>query len=1604
MSYANHSTWAAPVINSALQLSHQKAHTGSSVSITQDTLKPNADSAHYQWQVSSDNSIWSDIVGATLANYVVFENSGYLRVEGTYLKSAEADVLEFSDSISVQANDLPPILQANPVGSIQENNPINAIVFDMNDSNTGEDRDEDGDAMSYFIVSGNVGGEFEIDISTGIITLKQSLNYEQKTQYTLWVFASANGVVDSTYVTINIQDQIEISTLNIGGVNSQFIPEGHFHQDTATITGNIGAVTWSKSGIDAALFNLDANTGELELPWRNFENPTDSDQDHVYEVTVIATDADNNTAQLPISISVVDINDNSATLPVDTDATANEISEAASGGQSVGITIFSQDLDAADTVTITLNDGRFQVDANGLVTVKAGSVFSVGSVLLVAFSDSSDLSHSWAVLPMIVLPDLDKDGIADKYDNDNFLPVIDDAIVNITENTTGTILDINDGQDDQDADGDAITYEILNVADASFFNISISNGHLSFNSPPDFESGKSQYQLTVRGHANDRSDDAVITINIANIDDESPKFSQANMALTVNENDLEIGYTATALDPDSPNVNYQISGGRDASLFSLINNALYFKESLDYESHRSIAGNHTYEVMIAASDGLNASTTQTLAISLTDLNDEAPKFDRVTWQLFINEHEIQTGYRPNAQDLDTLNLNYRISGGADASLFSLVSGELIFNQAQDYEQDNANDGGHSYMVIIEADDGNNPTDKQVVAITLNNIDDNLLKAITDTNPANDEIIESAGPDTEIGITANAKDADGDAVSYSLTKNGGGVFNIHANTGVISLAENTILNFNDRADYQIEVRAFSTESSIEQRVMFTISVLEDALDSDQDGIRDHEDTNNNNPCIPLVETQACVDLQPKDKDGDGVNEDFDLDDNDPNNDSDGDGLTNLEELNLNTFPLQADSDGDGLSDGMEVHDVNFPRDTDGDGVINPLDSDDDGDGINTLEELDVDNFDEDNNPLTQPLDIDLDGIADHLDADTFLEDGNDSDQDNLNDYLECQQQIPCIDSDLDGIPDYMDHDSDNNTVEDIYEPMPLQDTDGDGQLDYTDTDDDNDGILDIIEISDSSNLTIDDYDQDGILSFKDADEDRSDGNNDSDKDGLSDEIECPITAACPDSDMDSVPNYMDLDSDNNGIDDQFEHLSLMDTDGDGLLDYADTNDDNDDKLDTQEIDDVSNPALNDIDQDGIASYKDFDEDLSDGDNDSDKDGLSDPLELGNDPNAPLDTDGNLIPDYMQPDSKTIPACTAADCSETQEPKQDAVPTQDDASDDKSGKIQTAKDGVGSLYFLFLLLTPILIKRQSKLPILVLLGTVQLAVSDEYNATGFYLGAGIGASELNPDTSDSNYSHSNKKLNPAWKISGGWLINDFSAIEGYYAQLGHAQFKEAGSNIGELEYRVQGVTGVVKQYLLGKNQTKNSLSINGKLGGNWLVNQSKNIPFERNSNVQLYVGIGLEYALSHQVSVRVEYDRFGRDAQLFSFNLMKRFWYSPSKRIPPVRTQSNTVQFASNSTRLNFSTKNVLEKVAIKLTTNRQLRYEIQGHADSRGSQAYNLRLSKVRAQVIMDFLLVKSVYEQQLEITGLGENFPIASNLTSQGQAENRRAKFIELSL
>lgn len=97
----------------------------------------------------------------------------------------------------------------------------------------------------------------------------------------------------------------------------------------------------------------------------------------------------------------------------------------------------------------------------------------------------------------------------------------------------------------------------------------------------------------------------------------------------------------------------------------------------------------------------------------------------------------------------------------------------------------------------------------------------------------------------------------------------------------------------------------------------------------------------------------------------------------------------------------------------------------------------------------------------------------------------------------------------------------------------------------------------------------------------------------------------------------------------------------------------------------------------------------------------------------------------------------------------------------------------------------------------------------------------------------------------------------------------------------------------------------------------------------------------------------------------------------------------------VVFETNKAELLPESVPVLEGAIATLKRYPDLRIEVAGHTDSRGSDAYNLDLSARRAATVLKFLQDGGV-ANSLTSRGYGERQPIASNTTDEGRQQNRR--------
>jgi len=102
----------------------------------------------------------------------------------------------------------------------------------------------------------------------------------------------------------------------------------------------------------------------------------------------------------------------------------------------------------------------------------------------------------------------------------------------------------------------------------------------------------------------------------------------------------------------------------------------------------------------------------------------------------------------------------------------------------------------------------------------------------------------------------------------------------------------------------------------------------------------------------------------------------------------------------------------------------------------------------------------------------------------------------------------------------------------------------------------------------------------------------------------------------------------------------------------------------------------------------------------------------------------------------------------------------------------------------------------------------------------------------------------------------------------------------------------------------------------------------------------------------------------------------------------------------ITFETDSSTVRPSLRSDLNKVADNLLQYPDSTVQIVGHTDSDGEAAYNLGLSQNRASSVADILQADGVTYDRLQTSGRGEEAPVASNLTDEGKAQNRRVEIV----
>jgi large repetitive protein len=701
------------------------------------------------------------------------------------------------------------------------------------------------------------------------------------------------------------------------------------------------------------------------------------------------------------------------------------------------------------------------------------------------------------------------------------------------------------------------------------------------------------------------------------------------------------------------------------------------------------------------------------------------------------------------------------------------------------------------------------------------------------------------------------------------------------------------------------------------------------DADGDGIPDSSDTDSDNDGIPDSVERGSTPGVPVDTDGDGVPNYLDPD-------SDGDGIPDA----LETGPNPAS-----------------PVDTDGDGHPDYLDTDSDADGISDTVEGNASGTDTDGDDIDDAFDVDeLGGAdADHegIDDAAVLPDTDgdgtadlrdvDSDGDGLTDSVEGN-----VDTDGDGVPDFRDLDSDNDAVLDADEsglvdanddgladagqnPVSVApDSDADGTPDFRDLDSNNDGTHDIVSggfgsLDGNGDGLIDataDGDGDGIPDARDGAPFVPGNAGDADNDGVPDSVDLDLdndgipnsADGGDDADGDGRPNFADLDSDNDGIADIIEGGGV-DANGDGRIDnFVDTN--HNGLADSVEVSLGGTPLpLPDTDHDGADNHRDIDSDgdgISDliesggidgnGDGridsatDGNHDGMADALEssmTGGHAQAPVDSDGDHTPDYLDSDSD------GDGVLDSREGSGDA--DHDGIADfrDAPGKLDTAIHGAGafSLEWIALLLGILAIRlgwqrrvAMRRVTIAVLIACVAGAITapmrvqaaEPGDEEGFYAGVDVGQSWLEPRDNGGGYDVSDK-TSTAWRALAGFRFSSRWSAEVWYVDAGKAGISSDNPAVGELgtlEYKLLGLGGEWAPLGDGRERTFFPLL---KAGVIQTTNHSSSalINYERQHHTGVYFGAGGGWQFTPMWGAQAELVTYDKDELVLSFGVRASF---------------------------------------------------------------------------------------------------------------------------
>ncbi|XP_077987063.1 protocadherin Fat 4-like isoform X2 [Glandiceps talaboti] len=661
--------------------------------------------------------------------------------------------------------------------------------------------DMDSSSFTYQFLSGNNLGKFKLDDATNTIKINSVINLDSNdpASYLLIVQVKDGGSpelsgVTTVLVTVTSSNDhtpifasttpstIEVSESDAIGTSVAII---NFSDDDI---GSDGDITMNiQNGDTYDNFRLDPSTGLLELKSAvHFEETGSS-----ITLTIRATDGGtpSKTATEDITITVNDENDNKPTcVPM---TYAESIGETLAASSSVA-QLNCNDLDTAG-LTYRIKSGdptnNFEIDNTGLVTIATGSAidYESGTVVYSLVIEIDDGDNQLDV-PLTVNID------AVNEDTPTFTPSTwtesideDTPIGDVISSLATSVTDLDKG-------GHGITeYKINSVVPSSassWFNVDKMTGDVYLAKVLDHES---QTTYTIEVEAEDGgglTGTASITVDINDINDNSPSCSQSEYVRNVNENtypyvavsmidlactDDDSGILGTAglsfdLMSQSPPHEFEVSA-QGISLTA---------DTLDFESI-----NTQYSLSLRVSDGGVPPRTTDISIFVTvDPVDDGPPVFTGPYSVTVDEDtsigtsiEKCSAVDPDSDTTSDGEVIYSITNGDVAGVFKIELSTGIVRIIKPLDRETTG----AYTLQITATDGNGGTDTET--LTINVLDDNDNVPICSNSTFSLTIDENVLPPIIYSLACSDADQSDSSLNYVITKGDTSIFALNINEDV-----------------------------------------------------------------------------------------------------------------------------------------------------------------------------------------------------------------------------------------------------------------------------------------------------------------------------------------------------------------------------------------------------------------------------------------------------------------------------------------------------------------------------------------------------------------------------------------------------------------------------------------------------------------------------------------------------------------------------------------------------------------------------------------------------------------------------------------------------